>query len=48
MEFDIYDDALEGRIITNPPIIEGGVLHVPRPGWGGELDEKIIAAHPPK
>ena len=37
------------EIVTNPPVIENGVLQVPTgPGWGSELDEKIIAAHPPK
>jgi len=37
------------EIVTNPPVIENGVLQVPTgPGWGSELDEKVIAAHPPK
>ena len=30
-------------------VIENGVLQVPTgPGWGSGLDEKVIAARPPK
>tara|TARA_Y100001934_G_scaffold42237_1_gene50837 strand:+ start:2948 stop:4123 length:1176 start_codon:yes stop_codon:yes gene_type:complete len=49
MEIDIDDVPWKDEIVTNPPIIENGVLHVPStPGWGSELNEKVIAAHPPK
>lgn len=49
MEIDIDDVPWKDEIVTNPPVIENGVLQVPTgPGWGSELDEKVIAAHPPK
>ena len=49
MEIDIADVPWKDDIVTNPPVIENGVLQVPSmPGWGSELNEKVIAAHPPK
>ena len=47
--YNPYYVPWKDEIVTNPPVIENGVLHVPKgPGWGSELNEKIIAAHPPK
>lgn len=48
MEFDPdhvpwYDD-----LVTAPPDIRDGHLHLPEgPGWGAEINEDILAAHPP-
>ena len=35
-------------IVTAPPVIENGVLQVPKtPGWGTDLNEAEIAKYPP-
>jgi len=49
MEIDIDDVPWKDDLVTVPPKIENGCLVVPDgPGWGTELDEAAIAAHPPK
>ena len=49
MEIDIDDVPWKDDLVTVPPKIENGCLVVPDgPGWGTELDEEAIAAHPPK
>jgi L-alanine-DL-glutamate epimerase-like enolase superfamily enzyme len=35
--------------LTNPPKIENGVLTLPDgPGWGSDINEEAVAAHPPR
>ena len=49
MEIDIDDVPWKDDLVTVPPKIENGALVVPDgPGWGTELNEEAIAAHPPK
>jgi len=49
MEIDLdtvlwYDD-----LVTVRPRIEKGHLHLPTgPGWGTEVNEEVVRAHPPK
>lgn len=39
-----YDD-----LVTVKPVIEDGYLHLPTgPGWGTEVNEEAVRAHPPK
>jgi L-alanine-DL-glutamate epimerase-like enolase superfamily enzyme len=49
MEIDIDDVPWKDDLVTNPPVIQNGELIVPtRPGWGADIDEEAIAAHPPR
>jgi L-alanine-DL-glutamate epimerase-like enolase superfamily enzyme len=49
MEIDIDDVPWKDDIVTYAPEIEDGHLLVPSgPGWGTELNEAAIRAHPPK
>ena len=48
MEIDIDDVPWKDDLVTVPPQIKNGCLVVPDgPGWGAELNEEAIAAHPP-
>ena len=36
-------------LLTVPPRIENGHLKIPTgPGWGTEIDEEVVRAHPPR
>ena len=49
MEIDVDDVPWRDDLVTEVPQIENGMLKVPdRPGWGTDLNEEAIAAHPPK
>ena len=49
MEIDIDDVAWKDDIVTHPPRIENGELHLPDgPGWGTDLNLEAIRAHPPQ
>ena len=49
MEIDIDDVPWKDGILTYVPEIESGELLLPPgPGWGAELNEDVIRAHPPK
>ncbi|MCB1742972.1 MAG: mandelate racemase/muconate lactonizing enzyme family protein [Gammaproteobacteria bacterium] len=48
MEIDIDDVPWKDDILTQAPVIEDGHLLLPSgPGWGAELNEAVIQAHPP-
>ena len=48
MEIDIDDVPWKDDMLTYVPEIENGELQVPSaPGWGAELNEEVIRAHPP-
>ena len=48
MEIDIDDVSWKDELVTVPPVIKDGYLEIPDgPGWGAELNEEAIAAHPP-
>ena len=48
MEIDVDDVPWKDDLVTAVPEIEGGYLRVPSaPGWGTDLDEEAIRAHPP-
>ena len=49
MEIDIDDVPWKDDLVTVPPVIEDGHLIVPTgPGWGADVNEDAVRAHPPK
>ena len=49
MEIDIDDIRWKDEIVTAPPVIEDGHLVLPKtPGWGADVNEEFVRAHPPK
>lgn len=49
MEYEVDDVPWKSDFLTHPPIIEKGELVVPTgPGWGTEINEEALRAHPPK
>lgn len=49
MEIDIDDVPWKDELVTVPPVIEQGHLVLPTgPGWGAEVNEAVIRAHPPR
>lgn len=49
MEIDIDDVPWKDDLVTEVPKIENGHLILPTgPGWGVDLNEDVIRAHPPK
>ena len=49
MEIDIDDVTWKDDIVTVPPVIENGDLLLPTgPGWGADVNEDFVRAHPPK
>lgn len=49
MEIDIDDVPWKDDLVTNPPVIRDGHFMIPdRPGWGTDINEEVVRAHPPK
>ena len=49
MEIDIDSVSWRDELFINAPVIENGDLILPTgPGWGVEVNEKAVRAHPPK
>lgn len=49
MEIDIDDVLWKDDIVTSPPLIKDGDLLLPTgPGWGADVDEDFVRAHPPR
>lgn len=49
MEIDIEDVPWKDSVVTVPPRIEAGDLLIPTGiGWGADIDEAVVRAHPPK
>ena len=49
MEIDIDDVPWKDELVTVAPVIDKGDLLVPTtPGWGADIDEKVLRAHPPR
>ncbi|OGG48347.1 mandelate racemase/muconate lactonizing protein [Candidatus Kaiserbacteria bacterium RIFCSPHIGHO2_02_FULL_50_9] len=47
MEYDVDDVPWREELFTNLPKIEGGRMEVPKgPGWGTEVNEKVLHEHP--
>ena len=49
MEIDIDSVAWRDELFINAPVIEDGMLIVPKgPGWGVDVNEEAVRAHPVK
>jgi galactonate dehydratase len=49
MEIDIDDVLWKDDIVNVPPVIENGDFLLPTgPGWGADVNEDFVRAHPPK
>lgn len=49
MEIEVDDVAWKDDLVTHPPIIANGEYVVSdRPGWGTDVNEEAVLAHPPK
>ena len=47
LEIDLDDIPWKGELLSHPLEIEDGQLVVPdRPGWGADIVESVVAAHP--
>jgi galactonate dehydratase len=47
MEYEVDDVPWKHDFVTHPPAIENGELVIPtRPGWGADVNEEAIRAHP--
>ncbi len=47
MEIDIDDVPWKGELVTRPPTIKDGHIFLPdAPGWGADIDEAVLRAHP--
>lgn len=47
MEYDVDDVPWREELFTNAPRIENGFIQVPTgPGWGTEVNEEVLRAHP--
>jgi galactonate dehydratase len=49
MEYEVDEVPWANDFLTHPPRVEDGRLHVPTtPGWGCDVVEEALRAHPPK
>ena len=49
MEFEVDEPAWLGELVTHKIVVEDGCFVLPeRPGWGTDIDEAGVLAHPPK
>jgi len=47
LEVDVDDVPWRDSLVTHIPKIEQGILHLDsRPGWGTEINEEVLRAHP--
>lgn len=47
LELDVDDVPWRESLLTKPPTIKDGFLHLDRkPGWGADLNEEVLAEHP--
>jgi L-alanine-DL-glutamate epimerase-like enolase superfamily enzyme len=49
MEYDVDEVPWRNDLVTHVPQIENGQIIVPmRPGWGTDINEEAVRAHPPR
>jgi L-alanine-DL-glutamate epimerase-like enolase superfamily enzyme len=47
MEIDIDDVPWKAELVSRPPVIQDGHILLPTgPGWGAEINEEVLRAHP--
>ncbi len=48
MEIDVDEVPWKDALVTAPPVVQGGELLIPSGiGWGAEVNEEVVRAHPP-
>jgi L-alanine-DL-glutamate epimerase-like enolase superfamily enzyme len=48
MEYEADDVPWKDDLVTTPPVVENGELVLPSgPGWGADVNEEAVRAHPP-
>ena len=49
VEYDADDVPWKAEFLTKPPVVENGEMLVPQdPGWGTNINEAAVRAHPPR
>ena len=49
MEYETDDVPWKDDLVTHPPVVVEGMMELPtRPGWGADVNEEAVKAHPPK
>jgi galactonate dehydratase len=49
MEYEVDDVPWKDELVTVPPVIENGEFLLPKtPGWGADVNEEALRAHPPR
>ena len=49
MEIDPDFVSWQDDFVTTLPVVKDGYLELPAgPGWGTEIDEEAVRAHPPR
>jgi L-alanine-DL-glutamate epimerase-like enolase superfamily enzyme len=49
MEYEADDVPWQSELVTCPPVVEHGELLLPAgPGWGADVVEEAVRAHPPR
>jgi L-alanine-DL-glutamate epimerase-like enolase superfamily enzyme len=49
MEYEADDVPWKGELVTAAPVVEDGRMSVPSaPGWGADVNEEAVRAHPPR
>ncbi len=49
LAYEYDDNSWRNEIVSEPLVFKDGFLELPtKPGLGVELNEEVIAAHPPK
>jgi len=47
MEIDIDDVPWKGALVTKAPVIrDGHIWLTDAPGWGADIDERVLREHP--
>ena len=49
MEIDVDEVPWRSQLLTKPYKIENGEFHIPTgAGWGADINEEVVRAHPAK
>jgi len=49
MEYEVDDVPWKDELVTVPPVVGNGELLLPKgPGWGADVNEEALRAHPPR
>jgi L-alanine-DL-glutamate epimerase-like enolase superfamily enzyme len=49
LELEVDDVPWHDDLVDHPPVVRDGYVEIPdRPGWGCDVNEEAVAAHPPR